>query len=327
MTRFAIAEFNLANPLYIGATVNFYTVSATGAKTTTLATLYDAPAGTGTLANPQILDSAGKIEQPVYIDGPVIADISELSIADHSTGIIWGGMRWKGAWVTDTAYVPNDIVVADDASNDWYIVTAFHESDVFATDVSAGYLEKATDVSVLAALFDLPDPSGNGLKFPRVNTGGTAYELLAAAAMRTAMGLDIGIDVLAPTGDGANLTNVAKLAVAQSFTKAQRGADVPLTSASAHIAIDASAGNFFSHTFTENTTLDNPTNLPAAGQEIVVRFTQHASSPKTLAFGSYWDFEGGTAPSVTASNSARDTLVGVVRDATHIEAKLLKNWS
>lgn len=99
------------------------------------------------------------------------------------------------------------------------------------------------------------------------------------------------------------------------------GTPVALTSSSASIAVDMSDSNF-THTFTENTTLANPTNL-TAGQSGVIVFTQHASSPKTLAFGSYWDFPSGTVPTVTASNSAVDVLAYYVNSSTSITAKLL----
>ncbi len=85
--RNSIQDFSLANPIYAGATVSFYTVSA-GVKTTTLATLYSGLTGTTTLTNPQTLDSDGKFQQPVYVDAPVIATVSGLSIADHDTGIV-----------------------------------------------------------------------------------------------------------------------------------------------------------------------------------------------------------------------------------------------
>ncbi len=86
--------------------------------------------------------------------------------------------------------------------------------------------------------------------------------------------------------------------------------------------VDASLGNNFTHTFTEHTTLANPTNL-VAGQSGVIVFTQHASSPKTLAYGSYWKFANGTAPSVTASNSAVDVLAYYVESSTRITARLI----
>lgn len=131
-------------------------------------------------------------------------------------------------------------------------------------------------------------------------------------------GLVIGTDVQAYDAD------TAKTDVVQAFTKAQRGTPVALTSSAASIATDASLANNFTHTFTENTTLANPTNL-VAGQSGVIVFTQHASSPKTLAFGSAWKFSSGTVPSVTATNSAVDVLAYFVESSTRITAKLITN--
>lgn len=135
-------------------------------------------------------------------------------------------------------------------------------------------------------------------------------------AVTSFAGLVIGTDVQAYDVD------TAKTDVVQAFTKAQRGTGVALASTSASIATDASLANNFTHTFTENTTLANPTNL-VAGQSGVIVFTQHASSPKTLAFGSAWKFSGGSAPSVTATNSAVDVLAYFVESATRITAKLV----
>jgi len=122
----------------------------------------------------------------------------------------------------------------------------------------------------------------------------------------------------------ASNTTLAGLAIAQSFTKAQRGTATSLTSSSASIAVDASLANNFTHTLTENTQLANPSNL-VAGQSGAIVFTQHASSPKTMSFASYWKFPGGTAPSLTATNSAVDVLVYYVESSTRITARMLSD--
>lgn len=98
-TRYNINDFALANPAYVGATVSFYTVSG-GVKTTTLATLYAASTGATTLTNPRTLDSDGKFSSPVYVEVPVIATVSGLSIDDHDTGIM--GLA-EGAAATSAA--------------------------------------------------------------------------------------------------------------------------------------------------------------------------------------------------------------------------------
>jgi hypothetical protein len=128
-----------------------------------------------------------------------------------------------------------------------------------------------------------------------------------------------GADWAAPAALGS--TTPAAATVTTITAKKGVGTPVALTSSSASIAVDMSDSNF-THTFTENTTLANPTNL-TAGQSGIIVFTQHASSPKTLAFESYWDFPSGTVPTVTASNSAVDVLAYYVNSSTSITAKLL----
>ena len=84
-----------------------------------------------------------------------------------------------------------------------------------------------------------------------------------------------------------------------------------LTSASASIAWDMATGDNFTHTFTEDTTLANPTNK-TTGKSGFIFLTQHASAPKTLAYGTDYVNAGGTDITVTATNSAVDVLQYVV---------------
>lgn len=84
-----------------------------------------------------------------------------------------------------------------------------------------------------------------------------------------------------------------------------------LTSSSASVAWDMSLGDNFTHTFTEDTTLANPTNK-TVGKSGFIFLTQHASSPKTLAFGSDYVGANASLPTVTATNSAVDVLQYVV---------------
>ena len=108
------------------------------------------------------------------------------------------------------------------------------------------------------------------------------------------------------------------LGVVNTWTKAQVGGVTALTSSSAHIAIDLSLTNNFSHTFTESTTLDNPSNA-AAGQGGQIAFTQHASSAKTLAFGSQWVCASGSSnPAMSTTVGAVNLLSYYVVDSTHI---------
>ena len=120
-------------------------------------------------------------------------------------------------------------------------------------------------------------------------------------------------------------TTVAGLAVAQSFTKAQRGTVVSLTDA-ATIAVDLSLGNNFSVTLAGNRTLGAPTNQ-TAGQSGVIVVTQDSTGSRTLAYNSVYKFAGGTAPTLTTTASAVDVLAYYVESSTRITVTSLLNVS
>ena len=116
---------------------------------------------------------------------------------------------------------------------------------------------------------------------------------------------------------------VAGLATTETFTKAQRGAVSALTSGST-ITPDFSASNNYSLTLATNATLANPTNL-TAGQSGAITITQDSTGSRTLAYGSYWKFVGGTAPTLSTAASVVDELVYYVESSTRITAVLLNN--
>jgi hypothetical protein len=148
--------------------------------------------------------------------------------------------------------------------------------------------------------------------------GATAddFELTLSAADPAA---DVTVTIPAST------TTLAGLAVAQSFTKAQRGDVVSLTDA-ATIAVDLSLGNNFSVTLAGNRTLGAPTNV-TAGQSGVIVITQDGTGSRTLAFNSVYKFAGGTAPTLTTTASAVDVLAYYVESATRITVTSLLNVS
>jgi hypothetical protein len=135
------------------------------------------------------------------------------------------------------------------------------------------------------------------------------------ASARTFLGLAIGTDVQAFDAD------TAKTDVAQSFTAAQRGAVVALTDG-ATITPDFALANNFSVTLGGNRTLANPTNL-TAGQSGVIKVTQDGTGSRTLAYGSNWDFAGGTAPTLTTTASAVDILAYYVDSSSNITTRLI----
>ena len=113
----------------------------------------------------------------------------------------------------------------------------------------------------------------------------------------------------------------AALAVAQSFTAAQRGTVSALTDG-ATITPDFAVANNFSVTLGGNRTLANPSNL-TAGQSGVIVITQDGTGSRTLAYGSYFKFAAGTAPTLTTTASAVDVLAYYVESSTRITARLI----
>ncbi len=102
--------------------------------------------------------------------------------------------------------------------------------------------------------------------------------------------------------------DVALLAQANVFTKAQAVTPVALTDA-ASIATDASLSNTFTVTLGGNRTLANPTNM-TNGAIYTWRVRQDGTGSRTLAYGSKFKWPEGTAPTLTTTASATDFISG-----------------
>lgn len=94
----------------------------------------------------------------------------------------------------------------------------------------------------------------------------------------------------------------------------------------ATITPDLSASCNFTVTLGGNRTLANPTGL-VAGQSGSIFIVQDATGSRTLAYGSYWDFAAGTAPTLTTTANAVDRIDYIVRSTTSIHAVMTANYS
>lgn len=82
----------------------------------------------------------------------------------------------------------------------------------------------------------------------------------------------------------------------------------------------------FTVTLGGNRTLANPTGL-VAGQSGSIFIVQDGTGSRTLAYGSYWDFAAGVAPTLTTAANSVDRIDYIVRSTTSIHAVMTANYS
>lgn len=92
--------------------------------------------------------------------------------------------------------------------------------------------------------------------------------------------------------------------------------------------LDFTTSNNFALTLanTSSCTIANPTGL-AAGQTGSIFLVQDSTGSRVLAFGSSWEFAGGSAPTLTTTAAAVDRIDFIVRTTTSIHAVFTANYS
>ena len=185
----------------------------------------------------------------------------------------------------------------------------------------------------------------NGTTIEELQSGDNIIGLTSSTALQKGDGstgltaATAGTDYLAPPSGTAILkansggalanasagTDYAKPDTASSWTAAQRGSISTLTDG-ATITPDFALANNYTVTLGGNRTLANPTNL-TAGQSGSIFVVQDATGSRTLAYGSFWDFIGGTAPTLTTTANAVDRIDYVVRTTGSIHAVFTANYS
>ena len=224
----------LNNAIYASAIVSFYKANVTtGALTNVLATLYDAYTGTGTLANPQTMDSFGKLVQPIYFDVPIIAVVGGLPVGNGETGAIYpvlsdadatAAAASATAAAASAASITLPLPVASGGTAGATAAAARTNLGVaIGSDVQA-YAAPLTTLGALASVANLTaiaDLTSAADKVPYFTGSGTAAvaDLTSAArtvlddasvsAMRTTLGVAIGSDVQAYDADLAAVAGLS----------------------------------------------------------------------------------------------------------------------
>lgn len=208
--RVAINKFATANKGYQGAKVYVFTVDDDFQKTNTKATLYDGPTGTGTLANPITLDSAGKFDTIPYVEVAVICTVNSMDFGEHDTGVVRIPGGWEGNWSPSTVYQADDLVKDGSAGGNTgnvYICLEPHTSGTsFTNDVDEGKWGLIFDLGTAAGFEAAAEASATAAAASASSASGSAAAASASAiaAAASADSIDdkyLGAKASAPTLD------------------------------------------------------------------------------------------------------------------------------
>lgn len=100
-----------------------------------------------------------------------------------------------------------------------------------------------------------------------------------------------------------------------------------LTSATT-VTIDFADSNYFTLTLGANCNIANPSNIPAANAKGgVLWLIQDSTGSRIPTWGSYWNFAGGTAPTLSTAGGSVDVIPFCIRSSTNIDCGFLKGMS
>ena len=220
------------------------------------------------------------------------------------------GIPTPGNGTVGTATLVADAVdgtkIADDAINSEHYAADSIDAEHYAPG-SVDTTAVADNAITGAKIAMTSDARGDILYY-----NGTDYARLAKGSSGTVLKMGANDPAWGTDTAGADLDT------ANTFTKGQRGEITALSDGST-ITPDFNDSNNFSVTLGGNRTLANPSNL-TAGQSGSIFVTQDGTGSRTLAYGSYWDFAAGTAPTLTTTASAVDRIDYVVRTTGSIHA-------
>jgi hypothetical protein len=133
--------------------------------------------------------------------------------------------------------------------------------------------------------------------------------------------------VFSTTADGAS-SPTERVRISQNGVVTVKNgavAEIGTLTDGATVTPDFAANCNFTLTISGNRTLANPTNI-TAGQTGSIFIIQGTGS-NALSWGSYWDFTGGTAPTLSTASGAVDRVDYVVRTSTSIHTVFTANYS
>jgi hypothetical protein len=124
---------------------------------------------------------------------------------------------------------------------------------------------------------------------------------------------------------GSNVVGLGETTSADQL-EGRYAVEIATLTDAATITPDFGANQNFTVTLAGNRTLANPTNI-VVGQTGSIFVVQDGTGSRTLSFGTYYDFVGGTAPTLSSGAAAVDRIDYIVRTATSIHCVFTANYS
>ena len=271
-------------------------------------------------------------------------NVGDVTITSNSSGEIlkWNGSAWINNTLAEAGIAPvasptltGDVTLTGAASN--AVWDASDNALEFADNAKATF-GAGTDLSIYhdGSHSYITDGGTGNLKITAsqldvVGTGETMatfvddgavtlYHNNASKIATSASGVTVTGTVAMTGGPAAGIDTT------QTFTKAQRGEIVTLSSAST-VTIDMATSNNFYIALGHNVTFANPSNR-IKGQSGSIIISQDSTGGRTVSWGSNWDFIGGTAPTFTTTANATDRIDYLVRENNGgIHAVFTANYS
>lgn len=124
---------------------------------------------------------------------------------------------------------------------------------------------------------------------------------------------------------GSNVVGLGETTSADQL-EGRYAVEIATLTDAATITPDFGANQNFTVTLAGNRTLANPTNI-VVGQTGSIFLVQDGTGSRTLSFGTYYDFAGGTAPTISTTAAAVDRIDYIVRTATSIHCVFTADYS
>lgn len=231
-------------------------------------------------------------EANVAATASVIANTAKVTNATH-TGDATGSTALTVVKVQGNA-VKSETPGAPEDGFVWTWVEANNQLELLvAPGAAGGQSNTASNVGGFTDLFK--QKTGVDLEFKTLQSSGSTLDLTGNTS-------DVDIDI--------DLTNPNEYTGQQNF-------DEQTLSDGANISWNLNTQQTATVTLAGNRTLNNPTNLKA-GATYLIRVVQDGTGSRTLAYGSAYDFPGGTAPVLTSGSGGAVDLLTFYCDGTNM---------